>query len=215
MPHRLVLLLAPLCALTLFGSPAAAGNRQPVGQRQTQSAHAATALEVLRLENDAKRQRQATWQWQKLMGHPLTHTPSRYLANDGSITAVESTAKFWQKQETIAHKRAQHPAHLAAWLCIHSGIKAGRWSPSLTYLGGGYHVARYGEGSWTDPNAPYYGGLQMNIGFQQAYGGRLLRSKGTADHWNAYEQMWVAEKAFASGQGFTPWPNTARACGLF
>jgi hypothetical protein len=26
--------------------------------------------------------------------------------------------------------------------------------------------------------------------------------------------MWVAERAYRSGRGFYPWPNTARACGL-
>src|ERR687886_629540 len=52
--------------------------------------------------------------------------------------------------------------------------------------------------SWqrvNDPYAPYYGGLQMDIGFQRAYGARLLVRKGTADHWTPLEQMWVAERA--------------------
>jgi len=26
--------------------------------------------------------------------------------------------------------------------------------------------------------------------------------------------MWVAERAHRAGRGFTPWPNTARSCGL-
>ena len=43
------------------------------------------------------------------------------------------------------------------------------------------------EGAWNDPNPPYYGGLQMDISFQRAY---------------------------RSGRGFYPWPNTARYCGL-
>ena len=87
--------------------------------------------------------------------------------------------------------RAQHPPHLRAWLCIH-----------------------HYEGSWTDSGAPYYGGLQMDLGFQRRYGGRLLRTKGTADHWLPLEQIWVAERAHGSGRGFHPWPNTARSCGL-
>jgi hypothetical protein len=69
------------------------------------------------------------------------------------------------------------------------------------------------EGSWTDPNAPYYGGLQMDVEFQRTYGLYLYRSKGTADHWTALEQMWVAERAFRT-RGYWPWPNTARYCGL-
>ena len=34
-----------------------------------------------------------------------------------------------------------------------------------------------------------------------------------ADHWTPIEQMWVAERAYRSGRGFYPWPNTARYCG--
>jgi hypothetical protein len=54
----------------------------------------------------------------------------------------------------------------------------------------------------------------MDISFQRTYGGELLRRKGTANRWTAAEQMWVAERAFRSGRGFYPWPNTARSCGL-
>jgi len=54
----------------------------------------------------------------------------------------------------------------------------------------------------------------MDIGFQRTYGRRLLRRKGTADHWTRLEQMWVAERAHRSRRGFYPWPSTARACGL-
>jgi hypothetical protein len=84
-----------------------------------------------------------------------------------------------------------HPRHLSEWLCIH----------------------KY-EGSWTDDGAPYYGGLQMDLVFQQHYGKELLKSKGTANNWTPLEQMMVAEKAYSSGRGFYPWPNTARYCGL-
>ena len=53
----------------------------------------------------------------------------------------------------------------------------------------------------------------MDLGFQQHYGRMLLRVKGTADHWTPLEQMWIAERAYRSGRGFYPWPNTARSCG--
>ena len=104
-------------------------------------------------------------------------------------------ANRWLKGR-IAHlrtpeiSRSSRPPHYDAWLCIHRG-----------------------EGSWTDPNAPYYGGLQMDYSFQRAYGADLLARKGTADHWTPLEQMWVAEKAWRT-RGFGPWPQTARACGL-
>lgn len=70
-------------------------------------------------------------------------------------------------------------------------------------------------GNWSiNTGNGYYGGLQMDISFQRAYGRELLRRKGTANNWTAAEQMWVAERAYRSGRGFYPWPNTARSCGL-
>ena len=67
-------------------------------------------------------------------------------------------------------------------------------------------IHRY-EGAWSDDGSPYYGGLQMDIGFQQHYGG-MLRAEGTADNWTPLEQMWVAERATApaaaSTRGLTP-----------
>ncbi len=46
------------------------------------------------------------------------------------------------------------------------------------------------------------------------YGRYLLRTKGTANHWTPLEQIWVAERAYRSGRGFSPWPNAGAACGL-
>lgn len=71
-----------------------------------------------------------------------------------------------------------------------------------------------GEGAWDDPNAPYYGGLQMDIEFQQTYGPEFLRRWGTADRWPPAVQIHVAYRAYRSGRGFYPWPTTARNCGL-
>ena len=83
--------------------------------------------------------------------------------------------------------------HYAALMCIAGYESHGTWDIAT------------GNG--------YYGGLQMDRGFQQAYAPGLYRTKGTADHWSAEEQMRAAERAIAT-RGFTPWPNTARACGL-
>jgi hypothetical protein len=99
--------------------------------------------------------------------------------------------RAWRLRLYRARFRAHHPPHLAEWLCIH----------------------RY-EGAWRDPTSPYYGGLQMDLSFQRTYGASLLRRKGTAEHWAPYEQMWVAERALRAGRGFSPWPLTARRCGL-
>jgi len=80
--------------------------------------------------------------------------------------------------------------HYDAWMCIHSH-----------------------EGPWDDGGEPYWGGLQMDLGFQRAYGKEFYARKGTADNWTPREQMIAAERAFKT-RGFTPWPNTARRCGL-
>lgn len=70
------------------------------------------------------------------------------------------------------------------------------------------------EGAWDDPGAPYYGGLQFDMEFQRAYGREFLRAFGTADHWPPMIQVTVAIRAYLSGRGWWPWPNTARMCGL-
>ena len=134
--------------------------------------------------------RNETWRWQSVMSAPQ----SRYAASaerSPSLAYRRSVLELWTHRVAQVRYTAQHLPRLKDWLCIH----------------------RY-EGAWNDPNAPYYGGLQMDMSFQQAYGAALLRSKGTADHWSPLEQIWVAERAFRSGRGFYPWPNTARSCGL-
>ncbi len=130
-----------------------------------------------------------TWYWQRLMGVPLSTAPARRL-QASSVARLQQLDTRWQKLLRTAHRKAQHPPHLSAWLCIH-----------------------HYEGSWTDSGGPYYGGLQMDLSFQSSYGGWLLTRKGTANHWTPLEQMWTAEKALRS-RGFYPWPNTARFCGL-
>lgn len=69
------------------------------------------------------------------------------------------------------------------------------------------------EGSWTDPNPTYYGGLQMDVDFMRAHGPEYLRRWGTADRWPIWAQLRAGERALAT-RGWSPWPNTARTCGL-
>jgi hypothetical protein len=139
--------------------------------------------------SEISRFQKETWRWQRLMGARLTPAGGRSLT-ELSPTAVQRAASEWRLRLAEVHENALHPPHLNQFLCIH----------------------RY-EGSWTDPGAPYYGGLQMDVSFQQSYGGWLYATKGTADHWSPIEQIWVAENALKS-RGFWPWPNTARSCGL-
>jgi hypothetical protein len=74
-----------------------------------------------------------------------------------------------------------------------------------------------GEGRWNDPDAPYYGGLQMGWWFMRTYGAQLLSRKGTADKWTPLEQMHVAEHAYRrEGHSrhwlYHQWPRSAPPC---
>jgi hypothetical protein len=71
------------------------------------------------------------------------------------------------------------------------------------------------EGAWnSNTGNGYYGGLQMDIDFQRNYGMEYLHRWGTADNWPIWAQLHAALRAYSSGLGFGPWPNTARYCGL-
>jgi hypothetical protein len=128
--------------------------------------------------------------WERVMGVP--RGPLRQTAGVVSSLAERHVLMTrWRARARRVQQAAANPPYASAWRCIH----------------------RY-EGAWTDGGGPYYGGLQMDIGFQRRYGAYLLSTKGTADHWTPEEQMWVAVRALRSGRGFGPWPHTARACGL-
>jgi hypothetical protein len=127
-------------------------------------------------------------------------TVSRRFAAARGDTGAE-TLRLWQQRLAAAiaqvlvhgYARPPIPASLqSAFLCIH----------------------RY-EGAW-DANTGngYYGGLQMDAGFQSAYGADFLHRWGTADNWPVWAQLQTAVRAYRAGRGFGPWPNTARACGL-
>ena len=167
---------------------AAAGTPQASAARSTTNEVRHTAA-VSWLSEQVYGYEHATWRWQRLMGVARTPTAGRVLA-EMSVPDVKKAVLWWKGRAAAARRRAEHPPHLRQFLCIH----------------------RY-EASWTDSGAPYYGGLQMDLGFQRAYAPSLLRTKGTADHWTPLEQIWTAEKA-ARSRGFWPWPNTARFCGL-
>jgi hypothetical protein len=137
-----------------------------------------------------QRFRTATRHWLTVMNGRPPANASRRLATR-SLARLHQLERRWQRRARRAWWQAKHPPYLRTWLCIH----------------------RY-EGSWADSGSPYWGGLQMDLSFQQTYGGWLLRHKGTADHWSALEQIWVAVRA-ARTRGFSPWPNTARSCGAY
>lgn len=177
-------LLAVLAALAVALVPqATARQRRATHRSAPDPALMAHLLDGIRMN------RKKTWYWQRVMHRrrtPHSGTP----LHSRSVEYRRWALRLWRARAARVKKRALNPPHRRQWLCIH----------------------RY-EGSWTDPNAPYYGGLQMDLEFQATYGPDLLRRKGTADHWTPLEQMWVAERAYKT-RGFQPWPNTARYCGL-
>jgi hypothetical protein len=179
-------LLACCCAAAVGVTQAIAAGQSSMQAQQEKARLAAIEW----LGGQIRGYQHATWRWERVMGTRLTPTAGRVLT-EMSVPDVKRAVVLWKVRAHTAHSKAEHPPHLRAFLCIH----------------------RY-EGSWTDRGGPYYGGLQMDLGFQSTYGRALLRRKGTADHWTPLEQMWVAERAFANGRGFYPWPNTARWCGL-
>jgi len=182
-----VVLFAALttCAIALVPQATA---RQHGGERARAAAKQAAPMAEALLRGIAA-QRDETWRWQRVMHRrrtPFGHTVGR----NSSLAYRRWVLGLWQHRARAAKRQAFRPPHRSQWLCIH----------------------RY-EGAWTDPGAPYYGGLQMDVEFQRTYGLELYRAKGTADHWSPLEQMWVAERAYRT-RGFWPWPNTARFCGL-
>ena len=136
-----------------------------------------------------RRFRTDTQHWLTVMyGHPTNVSRSPATR---SLARLRQVVRRWRHRAHSAWWHATHPPNLRDWICIHNY-----------------------EGSWADSGGPYWGGLQMDISFQQTYGGWLLRHKGTADHWSPLEQIWVAVRA-ARTRGFSPWPNTARYCGAY
>lgn len=65
-------------------------------------------------------------------------------------------------------------AHRELWLCVH----------------------RQERSSWSDPNPPYWGGLQLGSWFISHYGALLRHPAGTPDRWAPHEQMRFAEGAY-------------------
>jgi hypothetical protein len=140
----------------------------------------------------------ATHYRQDLMGVARTRTVRSY-ATTPSDAYRQWVRRYWKGVAKKVNEQYNAPPHYSSWLCIHSH-EAGSWA---TNTGNGY-----------------YGGVQMDFGFMDTYGGELLRAKGTANNWSMLEQMWVSERAYRGYGGygpryFGPWPNTARMCGLF
>ena len=188
-------LLLALAGISSAVATAASGTgpEPPVATSTTSTAQAqaqADAQSIARWSGKARRARTATARWLTVIrGRPprLMLTVSR----STSPEAAEALAHYWHHRAFMVQQLATHPPNFSAWNCIH-----------------------HYEGSWDDPNAPYWGGLQMDYSFQAAYGAWLLKHHGTADHWTPLEQIWAAVRAWRH-RGFEPWSNTAHICGVY
>ena len=182
---RTLLVRLPVLVIALALAIAAFAPAEGADARTTRTA----------LLSEIDQLRRTTWHWQQLMGK--ARTPTQYSERrTRDASSRRWIRNLWHRRAEAAKRRAERPPHRAGWLCIH-------------------RYERHPHQGWsTRTGNGYYGGLQMDISFQRTYGPELLRRKGTADNWTALEQMWVAERAYKSGRGYYPWPNTARYCGL-
>jgi hypothetical protein len=200
--RRSILACGLLLAFAGMATAAAAGTA--TGKTETSSTSTTATTTTVTATGPSRRELRTAAAWRRHIRryradtrHWLTVMNGRPPASVSRSPAAHSFGRLrylerrWRHRAHAAWWRATHPPSMRGWLCIH----------------------RY-EGSWVDSGSPYWGGLQMDLSFQQTYGGWLLRHKGTADHWSPLEQIWVAVRASHS-RGFSPWPNTARDCGLY
>lgn len=137
--------------------------------------------------------------------HKLGRTPSKSNFNASKIHSckyVMWVAKHWHHR--AVQTRIQYKQYLKRQREI-----------SEKWLVNAFACIHHYEGAW-DANTGngYYGGLQMDLAFQGLYGADFMRRWGTADNWPIWAQLQAAIRAYQSGRGFYPWPNTARACSL-
>lgn len=118
--------------------------------------------------------------------------------------------KKWRK--TVRRARALLRYHEHRLMVVSQNI---RQLTFPSYLESAFLCIHRHEGAWNaNTGNGYYGGLQMDTSFQNSYGSEFVAQWGTADNWPVWAQLEAARRAYASGRGFGPWPNTARMCGF-
>jgi hypothetical protein len=147
-------------------------------------------------------------------GHPETTDLSTTDAVDWQQVALAAQAELrrTRARERRSRHRARRRGHVIRKLqaALRAQVRLG----GASGLERGFLCVHEFEGSWRDPHAPYWGGLQMDWSFMRAYAPEFLRAFGPADNWTPAMQIATAERAHLSGRGFTPWPTTRRMCGL-
>lgn len=102
---------------------------------------------------------------------------------------------------------------ILAALCVAFGLVAKRAASTTDSVTRGLLCIHHYEGSWWDGGAPYYGGLQMDHDFMTSYGRSFYHRWGTANHWPIWAQLQAGRNGYRA-RGWSPWPSTARLCGL-
>jgi len=128
--------------------------------------------------------------------------------------AADPPASPSQFQGRSAEWRAHRATHWKRRVLKHRRANRQRLQLGASGVARGLLCIHSFEGSWTDGGAPFWGGLQMDAGFQRTYAPELVNALGTADNWPPFLQVAVAMRAYYSGRGFGPWPNTRRMCGV-
>lgn len=125
------------------------------------------------------------------------------------------------KRRLTSWEMMQLPRYTTLMLCIHTGIKGGRYKlyGDFRYLGGGYRVHPTGEGSWRSYNGsgPYYGGLQMGDWYIDTFGGMMVRKYRTGDarRWRPLDQIIVGSRGIEKmglGSIYGQFPRTGPPC---
>jgi len=147
-----------------------------------------------------------------------------YFAHKGRWQVAPRYKRWWQVpgqtwRQVVRRSRALKRWHEHKLAALDRQVQAllPKPQPHLVHdwLFDAFVCIHHGEGAWnTNTGNGYYGGLQMNHDFMQHYGAEYLHQWGTADHWPAWAQIAVSIRAYRSGRGFYPWPQTARNCGL-
>jgi len=129
-----------------------------------------------------------------------------------SATYQGKTAKWWAKRAVQARKDANARART---IKIHKLANRKHVSLGSSGVVRAFMCIHSFEGAWNSHTGNgYYGGMQMDMDFQRAYGREFLNGIGTADKWPSFVQITVAMRAYYSGRGFGPWPNTRLKCGV-
>jgi hypothetical protein len=157
----------------------------------------------------AARQHVSTAQLHRLRGGVAWQRTTAWRSQDRAYEARTRTVYAERHTRSPAYIRwiAQHWKHIRA----EANAKAARLARLIPHRGLWLCIHR-GEGAWNDPNAPFYGGLQMTSPW-----GTGVYYVERADWLSPWEQMRKAELGYiASGHSISwlrgQWPNTSPPC---